>query len=211
MRRRKRYASEGCLFALLNLIIRKPSKNQIHALRVILPTNAERPVELHPDELERLAIYVYSRLGYKNVKHTGLHSSTDGGVDVWMLNEQGHVEIVQCKQWRARIGRGELIEFAKVIRQQHAEIGHYWAPGGFSHPAVEYAEKNGIKIYADYGIRKLLEQVIAVERANELQSQHVSTPVRSNDKGWTIPQVMIVFGMGIIACMLVYFLLTSLF
>jgi hypothetical protein len=186
----------------MSLFIRKPSNKQVQALQYLLPTHAERPVELHPDELERLAVYVYQRLGYRKVKHTGIHSSTDGGVDVWLLNKRGEIEVVQCKQWQSKISKTDLIEFAKVVRQQHAEVGHYWAPGGFSQPAVEYAEKNNIEIYADYGIRKLLEASIEAERNS------LPLPVRQRKKaGWKTWQIVILFGMGLIACSLLCSLL----
>jgi restriction endonuclease Mrr len=205
---RRNKALEGSVLALMSVFIRKPSGQHINALRSLLPTNAERPVELHPDELERLAVYIYQRLGYRNVKHTGVHSSTDGGVDVWMLSRYGHVEIVQCKQWQNRVGKTELIEFVKTMKQQHAEIGHYWAPGGFSQPAVEYAEKNGVKIYADYGIRKLLEQAVEVDKEIATSKQNTTIAEQKRDrKGWTKSQVAIVIGMFLVVCALLYTLL----
>ena len=197
------------IFILLIVLYRRPSKRQIHALRYLLPTNAERPLQLHPDELERLAVYVYQRLGYRRVKHTGLHSSTDGGVDVWLLNQRGEVEIVQCKQWRARVSKGQLIEFANVMRQQHAEAGYYWAPGGFTKPAIEYAERNGISIYADYGIRKILEKITVIDA--EVKAA-VSVPVaqpKETRAGWTMAQNTIIFGMFLLACALIYFVIIA--
>jgi uncharacterized ubiquitin-like protein YukD len=188
---------------------RKPNEKQIHALRIMLPTDAERPAELHSVDLERLAVYIYQRLGYRNVKYTGVHSSTDGGVDVWMLSPSGHVEIVQCKQWKAKVGSSEIIEFAKVMRQQHAEIGHYWAPMGFSAPARRYAKKsNHIILYEDYEIRKLLEQVAKVDKVSATQKS-ITTPKVTTKKIWTVSQVTIIFGMILVACSLIYYLLAT--
>lgn len=147
-------------------VARQRYKKHAAALQAVLPTNAERPSQLHPVDLERLAVYVYQRLGYRNVTHTGAHSSTDGGVDVWMLSPSGHPEIVQCKQWQdVRVGKGELIEFAKIIRQQHAMLGHYWAPFGFTKGAIQYARDAGILLYNDYGIRITLEKAFDAEIA----------------------------------------------
>lgn len=190
--------------------LRKPNEKQIRALRILLPTDAERPLELHPLDLERLAAYVYQRLGYRNVKHTGASSTTDGGVDVWMLSRQGYVEIVQCKQWtRAHVGSSELIEFAKVMRQQHANVGHYWAPWGFSKPALKYVENmNNIFLYTDYEIRKLLEQATEIDKA--VAARKTSMPVPKKKTGWTVAQVTIIFGMVLLAFSTIYCLFANL-
>ena len=112
---------------------------------------------LSPSDLEKLAAKTYSLLGYKNVKHTG--GSNDGGVDVWMLNKKGFVEIVQCKQKVNRISKTELITFSKTIKQQHAEHGHYWAPGGFTQPAIDYAEEKNMRLYESVHIRRLIVKI----------------------------------------------------
>lgn len=51
-------------------VARQRYKKHAAALQAVLPTNAERPSQLHPVDLERLAVYVYQRLGYRNVTHT---------------------------------------------------------------------------------------------------------------------------------------------
>lgn len=207
--------AEGCAFILFSLYMaifgRRPTKKQVQALQTFLPTNAERPIELHPVDLERLALYVYQRLGYRKVKHTGVHSSTDGGVDVWMLRGDD-VEIVQCKQQQTRVSKTQLIEFAKTMRQQHAEVGHYWAPGGFSQPALAYAEQNKIEIYADLEIRKLLEQVLEIEKyktAEKNVALPAHTNIRRKRKSQTgiIAKSLILIGLFLIACVLVFYTL----
>jgi hypothetical protein len=206
----------ACIGAIFVLAIalyfrarRRPNEKQIRILRMMLPTGAERPAELHSIDLERLAVYIYQRLGYQNVKHTGVHSSTDGGVDVWMLSPSGHVEIVQCKQWKARVGSSEIIEFAKIMRQQHAEIGHYWAPMGFSAPARRYAEKsNHIVLYGDYEIRKLLEKVAETDEVPAVP-KNSATPKVAMKKAWTVSQIAIILGMALVACSLIYYLFTT--
>lgn len=201
MPRRKSYGpsrkTTGCLLALAQLFTRNASPNQVRALRTVLPTNAEKPEELHPHELEVLAAYVYQRLDYFEVKHTGAHSSTDGGVDVWMLTKTGKVEIVQCKQWQSKISKTDLIDFAKTMRQQHASAGHFWAPHGFSQPAIDYAAQNNIELYSDFKIRKLLEKVLEIEETRA-QTQSKSKPVRKKKKGFAAAQVVILFGMVIV-------------
>ena len=201
MPHKQRYTSRypdpaGCASTLVSLVLLLPStKKQVHALRVLMPTNAEKPSELHPHELEQLAFYVYSKLGYRNVKHTGAHSTTDGGVDVWMLSKDGDVEIVQCKQLQVRVDRSELIWFAKTMRQQHAEKGHYWAPNGFTQPAIDYAEQNNIVLLNDFAIRNLLTQVVpdqAVEANRTMTKQYSQTK-----RGMTTTQIAVLFILGI--------------
>jgi hypothetical protein len=114
--------------------------------------------DLRPRELEELAAKVYERLGYRNVKHTGGHASTDGGVDVWMLNSEGHVEIVQCKQLSSRVDRPEIVKFADTMRKQHAVVGHYWAPNEFTQPAIDFAGEHKIKLYEQKDIMKLVDR-----------------------------------------------------
>jgi hypothetical protein len=114
--------------------------------------------DLRPRELEELAAKVYERLGYRNVKHTGGHASTDGGVDVWMLNSEGHVEIVQCKQLSSRVDRPEIVKFADTMRKQHAVVGHYWAPNEFTQPAIDFAGEHNIKLYERRDIIKLVDR-----------------------------------------------------
>jgi hypothetical protein len=66
---------------------------------------------------------------------------------------------VQCKQLRNRIDKTELVYFAKVIRRQHAAKGHYWAPSGFTQPAIDYAKSNNIELYEEPHIRRLVDKI----------------------------------------------------
>jgi hypothetical protein len=116
--------------------------------------------DLRPRELEELAARVYAHLGYRNVKHTG--SSSDGGVDVWMLNGDGDVEIVQCKKLSSRIDRPKVVDFAKTMRKQHAKVGHYWAPNEFTQPAIDYAKEHNIKLYEERGIMYLVKRAFPI-------------------------------------------------
>ncbi|WKZ47786.1 MAG: restriction endonuclease [Anaerolineales bacterium] len=163
-----------------------------------LPYGSFTPSSLWPQQLEELAALVYTRIGYRNVKHTGAHSSTDGGVDVWMLSPEGEVEIVQCKQLKNKVDRGELIEFSKIMRQQHAERGHFWAPNGFTKPAVEYALSAGnLDTYVDYDISELVKKVYISEIDDQLHrsqiiAQHNSRlpKVKAKSRQTQIPNII---------------------
>lgn len=95
---------------------------------------------LNPKDLELLAVSFYERVPYKKVRYSGAHASTDGGVDVWLTRHDADVEIVQCKQLSAKVTREGMKTFVKTMRKVHAVMGYYWAPAGFSKPALDYAE-----------------------------------------------------------------------
>ncbi|MBT3314128.1 MAG: restriction endonuclease [Anaerolineae bacterium] len=141
----------------LEQIANRTNRAQKLALNRLIEGRSDAIETLSPSDLEKLAAKTYSLLGYKNVKHTG--GSNDGGVDVWMLNKKGFVEIVQCKQKVNRISKTELITFSKTMKQQHAEHGHYWAPGGFTQPAIDYAEEKNMRLYESVHIRRLIVKI----------------------------------------------------
>jgi len=159
MTRRK----DASIFEMIDSLRAIPTASQAASLSQATGIAIQRSDELRPRELEELAAAVFARLGGRNVKHTGAHASTDGGVDVWMLNARGDVEIVQCKQIRARVNRTEMVSFAKTMRRQHAVKGHYWAPGDFTRPAREFAASHDMQLYSDRRIREVVDKVFHEE------------------------------------------------
>lgn len=215
---RKRYRrEESGLLGLIGFFINRPTQNQALSLQLATGIRAGRPDELRPRELEELAANVFHRLGYKNVKHTGAHSSTDGGVDVWMLNSEGHVEIVQCKQLRNRVDKRELVYFMKTMRQQHAVKGHYWAPSGFTQPAIDYATLNQIELYEEPRIRRVVENVYKTDlEQNRLQAAQIPSQSQASAKprskrilGMTGTQIAILLMIGLCAISLLVCLFSS--
>ena len=201
---RKHYRRpESGLIGLIGFFVNRPTKNQATTLQLATGIPAERPDELRPRELEELAANVFHKLGFRNVKHTGAHSSTDGGVDVWMLNGEGHVEIVQCKQLRNRVDKSELIYFAKTMRKQHAVKGHYWSPSGFTQPAIDYAASNNIELYEEPRIRRIVEKVYQSEleqRQTQVEQAQPVLQVKSKRLfGMTVAQIIIIIGLGLCA------------
>mgnify|MGYP002713108813 CR=1 FL=1 len=154
--RKRRYRSKE---TTLEKISNRTTFSQKLALQKIFDGETTHVEDLSPSGLEDLAARVFSLLDYRNVKHTG--GSNDGGVDVWMLNKQGQVEIVQCKQKAKRVSRPELIAFAKSMKQHHAQKGHYWAPKGFTQPAIDYASERNIKLYESADIRRLVLNTVS--------------------------------------------------
>jgi hypothetical protein len=229
MPRRHYRRQETGIVGIIEYFLNRPSQNQKASMQFATGLPIERSDELRPRELELLAANIFNRLGYKNVIHTGAHSTTDGGVDVWMINNEGLPEIVQCKQLRNRVDKTELIYFEKVIRRQHAAKGHYWAPSGFTQPAIDYAKTKNIELYEEPRIRRLVEKIrqsdIEQQKLQEAQIQsevNLSSNIQSQIKlpvkiktnrflGMTVTQIVIlvVLGMCSIASFviaLIYFL-----
>jgi restriction endonuclease Mrr len=154
MPRKKRYRKQSSLVRFLSDFAPQSQKESLRL--AVRDLQVDRPEDLSPADLEELAAQVYMRSDYKNVKHTG--GSNDGGVDVWMLNKTGDVEIVQCKQLQNRVTRPDLIAFGKTMKQQHAGMGHYWAPSGFTQPAIDYAKEKNIQLYESLHIRLLVKK-----------------------------------------------------
>jgi hypothetical protein len=225
---RKHYRrQETGLLGIIEHFVNRPTQNQIVSMQFMTGLPTGRSDELRARELEELAANVFHKLGYKNVTHTGAHSSTDGGVDVWMLNNEGLPEIVQCKQLRNRIDKTELVYFAKVIRRQHAAKGHYWAPSGFTQPAIDYAKLNNIELYEEPQIRRLVEKInqsdLEKRKLQEAQMQaegrlqvpmqsQTMVPAKTNSKrflGMTVTQIVILAVLGL--CSLMSFVIVFLY
>lgn len=200
---------------------------------------------LSPKDLELLAVSFYQRLGYKKVRHAGKYGS-DGGVDVWLTTHDAEIEIVQCKQFSSKITREHIKEFVKTMRRVGAIHGYYWAPSGFSQPAIEYIESKEnimIDLYDASRIEKEIHQLfydevqLARKKLNHKISplnnvEKINVQAFENNEGsesnvgiqktyhpapkkkivgrWKVSQVLIIFGLLIIACLTIYCLLTTL-
>jgi hypothetical protein len=205
------------ILGLVEVFMNRTTQKQAESLHLATSIPIEQTNELRPRELEELAADVFLRLGYKNVEHTGGHASIDGGVDVWMLNNEGNVEIVQCKQIRNRVDKSELVYFVKIMRQQHATRGRYWAPSGFTQPALDYAALNNVVIYEEPHIRRIVEKVYKSDleqrklRAAQIPSQPIvpTKPKANRYFGMTGNQFAII--LIITLCIILSLLFSGLF
>ncbi len=109
---------------------------------------------LSDSELEEFAKRVYAKMGYK-VKRTG--QTGDHGVDVHLTNPKQEVELVQCKQWRKRVGEPAVRDLYGAMMHDGAVRGWIWAPSGFSKPAKKWAKGKSIVLADDEEIGRLVE------------------------------------------------------
>jgi restriction system protein len=111
-----------------------------------------------PQELERFAGQLFKQMGYK-VKLVG--KSGDHGVDVRLVNPNGQVELVQCKQWHKPVGEPEVRNLAGAMVHENAIRGFIFAPGGFSQAAQRWARNKHIVLADEVEIRRMVESAYA--------------------------------------------------
>jgi HJR/Mrr/RecB family endonuclease len=109
---------------------------------------------LSPYDLEKFAMQIYKKMGYV-VRHTG-HTG-DHGVDVRLVDPQGKVELVQCKQWNKPVGEPEVRDLMGAMIHEKAIRGYIWAPGGFSNSARIWAKGKQIVLADEKEISQLVE------------------------------------------------------
>jgi restriction endonuclease Mrr len=112
--------------------------------------------DLSPQALEKLAMQVYKQMGYQ-VNHTG--QTGDHGVDVRLVDPNGKVELVQCKQWHKPVGEPEVRDLMGAIVHEKAAKGYIWAPNGFSASAKQWAKGKPILLMDNEEIGRLVESV----------------------------------------------------
>lgn len=118
---------------------------------------------LSPQQLETFAAKTYKQMGY-TVRHTGRMG--DHGVDVHLTNPQGHIELVQCKQWNKPVGEPEIRDFYGAMGHVGAIRGWLWAPNGFSQRAYTWAKGKPIELLDEKRIQRLIESAYASKDSN---------------------------------------------
>ncbi len=110
--------------------------------------------QLLPRELERFAAQVYAQMGYQ-VTHAGRLG--DEGADVKLLNPEGQVELVQCKQWNRPVGEPDVRDLYGAMRHERAVKAFLWAPAGFTPAAVRWAKGKPLVLADNREIARLVE------------------------------------------------------
>jgi len=109
---------------------------------------------LSAQELEQFAAQLYAKMGYQ-VQRTG--RTGDHGVDVYLINPEKQVELVQCKQWNRPVGEPQVRDLYGAMAHAKAVRGWLWAPRGFSEAAKQWARKKSIILVDDGEIGRLIE------------------------------------------------------
>lgn len=121
--------------------------------------NFQTARDLSPTGLEEFAAQVYKQMGY-TVRHTG-HSG-DHGIDVFLVNPNGQVEIVQCKQWNKPVGEETVQKLLGSIKHEKAARGYLWAPRGFTAPARNWAKDQPIVLADNEEIGRIVESAYSL-------------------------------------------------
>jgi restriction system protein len=88
----------------------------------------------------------YERDGYK------VERFTKPGADL-AIEKQGYTTLVSCKRWKAaNHGIEPLRELLAVMEKAETGRGIYVALNNVSDPAVQFAEKNGIRVLSSDGL-----------------------------------------------------------
>jgi HJR/Mrr/RecB family endonuclease len=128
-------------------------QNKSQASMVVQKQSAKYLTET---ELEKFSAQVFNKMGYK-VKLTG--ETGDHGVDVSLVNPNGQIEIVQCKQWNKPVGEPQIRDLYGAMQHEKAVRGWLVAPRGFSEPAKKWIKGKAIELIDDEQIGRLLQSV----------------------------------------------------
>lgn len=107
--------------------------------------------------LRILAMQLFSRIGYAILNR----DEDEENVYVRMVNPDGELELVCCKQQATPIEIGHLYQFRQDIQADGAVRGHFFAPGGFTPEAIHWAGQKPILLADRYGIGHLVDCVQA--------------------------------------------------
>jgi hypothetical protein len=89
-------------------------------------------------ELRQLASKYFSRIGYR------ITGGADGGVYLTLINPEGRIELVVCKQESRPIELHHIYSLELEMRRTKAVRGFFWATGGFSGETIDWVAHRSI-------------------------------------------------------------------
>ena len=119
------------------------------------PAKIDSARHLSEGALRILAMQLFTRIGYRI-----LNRDEDEGY-VRMMNPQGQLELVACRQQSAPLDIQPVYEFVMDLKHAGAVKGHYWAAGGFTAGAAEVASQRSILLADRDGIGIFIDSVHA--------------------------------------------------
>jgi len=120
-----------------------------------LPSNVDVAHYLSEGTLRILAMQLFGRIGY------GVLNKEDDEGYVRLMNPDGHLELVACKQQADPLEIEHLHELDLELKRTKAVQGFFWAPGGFSEEATHWTKQQPIILADRYGIGHLIDCVLA--------------------------------------------------
>ena len=92
---------------------------------------------------ERKVALVLARCGYKDVEITP--ATNDGGIDIYMRDEQNNLIAVQCKRYTNPVGIGEIRDFYGALTKNKISKGIFVCSGGFTSGAAKFCSEVNIQ------------------------------------------------------------------
>jgi restriction system protein len=120
-------------------------------------TGLESLAAMRWQDFERLVGEAFRRRGYA-VEETGL-GGADGGIDL-ILRKDGRKELVQCKQWRTRQVKANVVrEMWGLVAHHHANGVKIVCIGDFTRDAEEFAAGKAIELIHGERLLELIREV----------------------------------------------------
>lgn len=137
------------------------NQNNIHSIRA-----------LGWKEFEELVAEAYRRKGFKVMENNIL--GPDGGIDI-RLEMNGHVHLVQCKQWRSqKVGVSIVREMFGIMTSENASSVIVITSGIFTQEAKNFADGKPIDLIDGSQLESLIGQVQA--KKENITPQHTDIP-----------------------------------
>ena len=146
---------------------------------------------LSPAEFEQLVGETYRSFGYRVEV---VAAQGDHGVDLMLYGSNGEKRIVQCKNWKGRVGEPIVRDFYGAMQHEGAVEGALVTSGTFTRQAREWARGKPIQLYDGESFLGVLEraqqnkgEITPVVRPAPAMISAAPEPVATQTKSFQIP------------------------
>lgn len=147
------------VFFTLRFLRKRTSQKVLSAWQKSIAAGAPAQIDsahlLSEGALRILAMQLFARIGY-NI----LNRDKDEGY-VRMLNPDGQLEVVACRQQQLPLDIQSIYEFQQDLRRDNAVKGHFWATSGFTEETLHWASQKPIMLADRQGIGQFIDSVLA--------------------------------------------------
>lgn len=127
-------------------------------------------------KFEELVAEAYRRQGYAVIENPG--GGADGGIDV-RLKKNGHLHLVQCKQWRSqKVGVKVVREMYGVMVAEHAASAIVITSGTYTQEARNFASGKPLDLVDGAQLEALISQVQVSKEKRSISSVPIDKPVQ---------------------------------